>query len=558
MGFDFFTIHHLAVELASRLQGGSVTKAGSTELELGLEIGIQGHLFARLGRDGWVCQCPGPLPAALVLQEGAERYLVGARVEKVWAAEGERQLLIRLLRPDSSGSPSYGRLVFELIHPNFQVYLTSERSGKILGRWGGNRFRLKVGQAYVDPGGHPRIRPEREGIETFANARKAGESLKKSLARLLVGMDDLVADQLLQRVGLAGQAEVTLHELARVWELVQLSYSQAPDSRGYIWKGQKGVEFSGLEPVGVEKEEWPFISQAIHRAKATSIPPALPPGTGEAHARLRSGSQALNRRLKALEADLLEAGAADECARKGNILLARLAEVPRGAAVIELVDSFDHTGSNRVLIELDPRITAAENAARYLRYAKKYRQRQAVLPMRIVEVMKKLVEVEHMLEDEEPSRNEAERWLTAQGRGVTVETRRLRGERLAHPRRYRTSSGWSVWVGRNNHENDLLSHRLAAQNDYWFHAHGYAGAHVVLRREGRKEEPSALTLRETASVAAFWSKGKTAKKVSVVYTLVKYVSKPRGGAPGQASVKREKTLVVEPALLTEEDEKMQV
>ena len=94
---------------------------------------------------------------------------------------------------------------------------------------------------------------------------------------------------------------------------------------------------------------------------------------------------------------------------------------------------------------------------------------------------------------------------------------------------------------------------MAAQNDYWFHAHGYPGAHVVLRKEGRKEEPSALTLREAASVAAYWSKGKTAKKVPVVYTLVKYVSKPRGGAPGQALMKREKTLMVEPGLLQEED-----
>lgn len=555
MGFDFFTIHHLAIELDGRLRGGSVTSAGSTEGELGLEIGVQGHLFARLGRDGWVCQCPGPLPTALALPEGAERYLVGARVERVWAAEGERQLWIRLLRPDSSGSPSFGRLVFELIHPHFQVYLTSERSGQVLGRWGaGNRFRLKVGQPYEAPEGHLRMRPEREGVETFANARRAGESLKKSLARLLVGMDEIIADQLLQRVGLAGQVEVTPPELARVWEMAQLMYALEPDPRGYVWTGQRGLEFSGLEPAGVEKEVWPLISQAIHRVKAALVP-TVHPGTGEMNARLRSGSQALNRRLKALREDLLEAGAADECGRKGNILLTKLAEVPRGAAAIELADSFDHTGSNRVQIELDPRLTAAENAARYLRYAKKYRQRQAVLPARIAEVERKLVEAKTMLESEGPSREAAEQWLKAQGKGSPAETGGQRGEHLAHPRRYRTSSGWSVWVGRNNHENDLLSHRLAAQNDYWFHAHGYPGAHVVLRREGRKEEPSAVTLREAASVAAYWSKGKTAKKVPVIYTLVKYVSKPRGGAPGQASVKREKTLIVEPALLTEEDER---
>ena len=93
---------------------------------------------------------------------------------------------------------------------------------------------------------------------------------------------------------------------------------------------------------------------------------------------------------------------------------------------------------------------------------------------------------------------------------------------------------------------------MAAQNDLWFHAHGYPGSHVVLRREGRKEEPDKRALEEAAAVAAYWSKGKTAKKVSVVYTQVKYVTKPRGGAPGQALLKREKSIVVEPSLINEE------
>ena len=95
---------------------------------------------------------------------------------------------------------------------------------------------------------------------------------------------------------------------------------------------------------------------------------------------------------------------------------------------------------------------------------------------------------------------------------------------------------------------------MSAQNDIWFHAHGYPGSHVVLRREGRKEEPDKQTLEEAAGLAAFWSKGKTAKKVSVVYTLVKHVTKPRGGAPGQALLRREKTIVVTPSLIKEESD----
>ena len=134
-----------------------------------------------------------------------------------------------------------------------------------------------------------------------------------------------------------------------------------------------------------------------------------------------------------------------------------------------------------------------------------------------------------------------------------------KGERInddrqgARPRRYRTTSGWCVWAGRNNKENDTLTHRLAAQNDYWFHAHGYAGSHVLLRREGHTQEPDKRTLEEAAAVAAYWSKGRTASKVPVVYTMAKFVSKPRGAPPGLAVMKREKTIMVRPELIPEDD-----
>ncbi|MBK8232716.1 MAG: hypothetical protein IPK72_19565 [Candidatus Eisenbacteria bacterium] len=66
----------------------------------------------------------------------------------------------------------------------------------------------------------------------------------------------------------------------------------------------------------------------------------------------------------------------------------------------------------------------------------------------------------------------------------------------------------------------------------WFHAHGVPGSHVVLRREGRKDNPSAKTMEEAAAIAAFFSKARHAGKAPVIYTLKKYVRKP-SKAPGR-------------------------
>ena len=116
-----------------------------------------------------------------------------------------------------------------------------------------------------------------------------------------------------------------------------------------------------------------------------------------------------------------------------------------------------------------------------------------------------------------------------------------------NPRRYVTRDGWTVLVGRTNKENDYLTHVLAKPNDLWFHVHGAAGSHVVLRREGRKDNPSAKTVEETASIAAHYSKARHSGKVPVIYTEKRYVRKPRKGAPGLALCTREKSIMVRPA-----------
>lgn len=557
MGFDFFTIHHLAAELDESLRGRNLIRAGSNESELGLEVVGGGYLYAVLAREGWLCWLPGLPPDRLRTQSGAEPYLVGATVEKVWADSRERMIWLRLSRPDSAGHPSYGLLVFELIHPHFQAYLASELSGLVLRRWGEVRkLRLKKGQPYVAPANSGRLLPGSDRVEEFVASCAVGKVTKRSLAQRLVGMDDLIVGQLLDRCGLTVGDQFTERELQGFWRLAEDLYGQQPDTRGFVWEGEGGVHFSGLAPADQPMEVWPSISQAIHRVKSITEPQHRA-DPDEATQRLQRAQSLLHRRLKALKGDLLEAEAAERCERDAAVLLANLGSIPRGAKMVELADTFDGSGQLRVRIELDPQCPAVDTAAHLSRMAKRYRRRRQLLPERIAEIQRLLTGIDLLLENPKTTKEEAEGWLQRQGMDKSQKNNTRHEEPRVHPRRYRTSTGWSVWAGRNNVENDLLSHRLAAQNDYWFHAHGYPGSHVVLRREGRKEEPSAQTLREAAGVAAYWSKGKTAKKVPVAYTLVKYVSKPRGGAPGQALMKREKSLMVEPRLLPEEDQQQE-
>jgi predicted ribosome quality control (RQC) complex YloA/Tae2 family protein len=114
------------------------------------------------------------------------------------------------------------------------------------------------------------------------------------------------------------------------------------------------------------------------------------------------------------------------------------------------------------------------------------------------------------------------------------------------PRRLKSAEGWDVLIGRNNEGNDYLTHHLARPEDYWFHVHGAAGSHVVLRRGKGANEPSRATVEEVASWAAFYSQARTAGRVPVIVTRKKYVRKPKKGPPGLALCTHEKTVMVRP------------
>ena len=112
---------------------------------------------------------------------------------------------------------------------------------------------------------------------------------------------------------------------------------------------------------------------------------------------------------------------------------------------------------------------------------------------------------------------------------------------------YDLPEGYEVLAGKTDADNDLLSLKLAAPGDLWFHVRGLPGSHVILRHpESRK--PDSSVIKKAASIAAWHSKARNAGTVPVCYTESRHVGKPRGAKPGSVTVKREKIVKVRPAL----------
>ena len=105
-------------------------------------------------------------------------------------------------------------------------------------------------------------------------------------------------------------------------------------------------------------------------------------------------------------------------------------------------------------------------------------------------------------------------------------------------RRFLAPDGAVVLVGRTARDNDILTFKLAAQNDFWLHVAGETGSHVVVRNPAGLPRLPRDTLRFAASLAARYSKAHQGGQVSVHVSRVKDVKKPRGFPAGKVTLSR--------------------
>lgn len=98
------------------------------------------------------------------------------------------------------------------------------------------------------------------------------------------------------------------------------------------------------------------------------------------------------------------------------------------------------------------------------------------------------------------------------------------------PFHYISSDGYHMYVGKNNFQNDELTFKFASGGDWWFHAKGMAGSHVVVKTNG--DTLPDRTFEEAGRLAGFYSKGSNQDKVEIDYTEKKNVKKPGGAKPG--------------------------
>ncbi len=268
-------------------------------------------------------------------------------------------------------------------------------------------------------------------------------------------------------------------------------------------------------------------------------------------AEVRKAEKKLARRMDALRADLEKAERYRDYARYGELLKTNLGRLASGHEQITVVDYYD-PAMPELVIPLDPAKSPLRNMDDYFKKHRKHLTAEREVRPRLLRSQQELEALrgerkaieqgtwEPMVQAPSARRSPLAS-QAVQGRG------RSRGKeqrgRAGPFKRFISSDGVPIYVGRNARENEELTHRLARSEDLWFHARGAPGSHVVVRLE-KGADPPAETLRDAATLALLYSDLKKSGKGEVIYTRKKWVRKAKGQAAGSVHVTQEKSIFV--------------
>lgn len=240
--------------------------------------------------------------------------------------------------------------------------------------------------------------------------------------------------------------------------------------------------------------------------------------------------------------ELLEASNNDIYKIYGELITANIYQLPKSASSIEVLNYYTN---ETITIEIDPLLSMIDNANKF--YTKYQKMKKAISHLeKQINISKQELEYLSLismqisqanLNDIKEIRNElvANRYIN----DSKVDKRKDKVQPLV----YITDEGSEILVGKNNSQNELITHKLAKHNELWFHVKDGPGSHVVLRKS---DDFTEMDIRTSAMIAAYYSTYKQSSSVEVCYTLVKYIKKIPGQKNCFVTFSNEKTIFIDP------------
>lgn len=559
MAFDGIVISNLSYELNTKLVGGRISKISMPEEnELIFTVKNNARTYRLLISASASLPlvyltdvnkpAPKVAPAFLML---LRKYIGTAKITDIFQMGLERILCFKLEHLNELGDLSHKCMYVEIMGKHSNIIFTDENNKIIdsIKRISANMSSLREvlpGREYFLPDELKKKDLLNTELEEFTEILKSKEyALSKSIYMNFAGISPLIAEEIVLRASLSSQAPSTSLSELEYTHLFHTIKNLLDDinahnfSPNIVYRKEEALEFSSVELFSYNSEEYKKYSYdsvskmlydfyssreafVLNRQKSSDL--------------RRIVNTALERASKKYdlqEKQLQDADKKDIYRVYGDLLNTYGYSLKGGESSFTTENFYDD--NKEITIPLDKNKSAKENAKKYYdKYAKLSRTTKALSE----EIVNTKNDIEHLLSiqtaldvsSDDESLSQIRQELVDFGY-IKKHSSGKQKKSTSHPYHYISTDGYDIYVGKNNYQNEELTFKVATGNDWWFHAKGIPGSHVILKSNNEEDLPDRV-YEEAAALAAFYSKAKDSEKVEVDYIQKKNIKKVAGAAPG--------------------------
>ena len=250
-------------------------------------------------------------------------------------------------------------------------------------------------------------------------------------------------------------------------------------------------------------------------------------------------------KIEKLNKELVNTSTRDKYKIKGELIQANLYNMSKGDNVLICINYYDNT---EIRIDLDIKKTPVQNSGKYF---KKYKKLKTSIPHIKKQIraakneMRYFEELLHQVENASLKDIAEIKDELVDKRYLKQKITNLKKKKKKKPNfeTYFDEEGIEILVGKNNIQNEYITHKLAKHNEIWFHVKGAPGSHVIARKINPLSES---TIRTAAQLASYFSKLRTSSSVPVDYVEVRYIKKVPGKINSFVTYKNNKTIYIDP------------
>lgn len=557
MAFDGIVISNLTKELSDHLVGGRINKIAQPEKDaLLLTIKAnsgQARLFISANASLPLVYLtdtnkPSPMVApnfCMLLR----KHLNSARIISITQPQLERIIKIEIEHLNELGDLCTKYLIIEIMGKHSNIIFVDDQnmiidSIKHISGFVSSVREVLPGREYFIPQTQEKADPNTITEEDFIPAVfQKPLPLNKAIYTSLIGFSPLMANELCVRSSLDASlptsafSEMEQIHLYRNFERLMEDVTSGNFAPNIIYKDQKPVEYASVvlsSYEGYETQNYETISKLLETYYAQK----------DLYSRMQQKSvdlrkiisNSLERSTKKYDLQLRQlkdTEKRDKYKVYGELINTYGYNVEEGAKSMTCLNYYTN---EEITIPLDPTLSAIENGKKFFAKYNKLKRTFEALSVQTKETQDEIAHLESISsaldiatsnEDLSQIKEELIQFGYLKRRGPVGKKKKQLSSKPMH---FISSDGFHMYVGKNNFQNDELTFKFATGNDWWFHAKGIAGSHVVVKTEGN-ELPD-RTFEEAGRLAGHFSKGSGQDKVEIDYTEKKNVKKPSGGKPG--------------------------